>query len=103
MRAQYSRFEKDAGVMGPGRAANTLTRATIHSSPNTPRDEVMDEILVGDIWVKLTATRRAPDGKWRKFARYVHAARVVDFDPDEEAPLTDDPTAPAQQPRAARK
>lgn len=87
-RAQYIRFKKADGVMGPGRAQSTITKAYTHTSPTAPAHEVMDEIIVGDFWVVLRATRKTPDGKAYVAERVVRADLVIDFEPipDDDAP-----------------
>lgn len=85
VRAQHIRFRE--AVMTPGRAMNNITKAYTNGTNASPRDEVMDEILVGDHWVVLRATRPAANGRDRVMAeRVIHASMVKDFEPEDDAP-----------------
>lgn len=107
-KAQYIRFDK--AVMGPGRGSNTIQKAVVLApppkkgekpapAPTNSRDEIMDEIIVGETWVLLKARRPDPFNPGRQYnaVRVVHASNVTDFEPAPELEEEDDKNEPAPE------
>lgn len=74
IRAQYIRFKE--AVMTPGRAGNTVGKMMVvvdkDRQPTLGKDEVMDEIAVGDVFVMMRSARGV---------RFTHVSNIKDFEP----------------------
>jgi hypothetical protein len=96
MLAKFVRFKKDMYPAAPGWARNDIDKARLkppeanHSDPRAPvmggsREEVMDEIDVGDVWVILRAVRFDEKRKRQVLCeRFVHVSSVRDWEPLDE-------------------
>ena len=106
IRAKYMRFRKEAYPMSPGRGGNALERVIVVTDPRqiptTPREAIMDEILVGPAWVVLRAERKDDRGKPVMAVRVVSLAAVVYFEPLQQ--LSEEDLAELlEQPQRGRK
>lgn len=73
-RALYIRFVES--VMSPGRSGNSISKAMVATDPDKipqcPRDELMEEIIVGDRVVCLKSSRGV---------RFTPLTNVRDYEP----------------------